>query len=365
MHSITYILGLMLLLMVSLSLCAEDHYKLLGLDKSAQARDIKKAFRTLSKKYHPDKNPGDNSAQQKFVEISEAYDVLSKPSTKKIYDQYGHEGLERHKAQGGGNGAPRPDPFNFFSHFMREGGPQFRQRGSDMHLNLQVPLRDFYNGAEVDIEVEKQVMCDTCEGSGAADGKVVECEACHGKGYVVHRQMIALGMIQQTQQPCGKCGGRGQTVKKPCKKCKGHRVVRQAVPKKIEIEPGTEKGARLVFENEADEHPDWVAGDLVVTLSEEEPELGKEEKDRTDGTFFRRRGKDLFWKELLSLREAWMGEWTRNITHLDGHVVRLSRERGQVVQPLAVEEIKGEGMPLLSKHLSDVDDDEFYGSLFV
>jgi DnaJ-related protein SCJ1 len=115
-----------------------------------------------------------------------------------------------------------------------------------------------------------------------------------------------------------------------------------------------DKGTRLVFENEADESPDWIAGDLIVILDEKEPEMGVSEEERTDGTFFRRKGRDLFWKETLSLREAWMGGWTRDITHLDGHVVRLGRGRGQVVQPLAVETVRGEGMPFYSDgHLHD------------
>ncbi|KAG0161613.1 hypothetical protein PDIDSM_9148 [Penicillium digitatum] len=127
------------------------------------------------------------------------------------------------------------------------------------------------------------------------------------------------------------------------------------------------KGTRLVFENEADESPDWIAGDLIVVLDETAPALGVEEEEKTDGTFFRRKGKDLFWKETLSLREAWMGGWSRNLTHLDGHVVRLGRGRGEVVQPWAVETIAGEGMPHYSEgHLHDHhDENDETGNLFV
>ena len=125
----------------------------------------------------------------------------------------------------------------------------------------------------------------------------------------------------------------------------------------------------MVFENEAEESPDWIAGDLILILEEKDPELGKSDELRNDGTFFRRKGRDLFWKESLSLREAWMGEWTRNITHLDGHVVQIGRKRGEVVQPLSVETVKGEGMPFYSdEHLHGRhgdDDKQGPGNLYI
>ena len=132
------------------------------------------------------------------------------------------------------------------------------------------------------------------------------------------------------------------------------------------VEKGMKKGARVVYENEADESPDWEAGDLVVTIMEKEAELdmGMSDEERVDGTFFRRKGRDLFWKEVLSLREAWMGEWSRNLTHMDGHVVQLGRKRGEVVQPGMVESVKGEGMPLWLGEDDHVEVGEF-GNLIV
>jgi DnaJ-related protein SCJ1 len=126
------------------------------------------------------------------------------------------------------------------------------------------------------------------------------------------------------------------------------------------------KGSRLVFENEADESPDFVAGNMIVVLLEKEPELSEEPGARTDGTFFRRKDRDLYWKEVLSLREAWMGGWTRNLTHLDGHVVQLGRKRGEVVQPMQIETIPGQGMPIYHEgHLHEQHEGEEYGKLFV
>ncbi|KAI9675591.1 MAG: DnaJ- protein scj1 [Caeruleum heppii] len=346
--------AIFLLVLVPLALCAEDYYKLLGIDKQASERDIKRAYRTLSKKYHPDKNPGDDSAKQKFVEVAEAYDALSNAETRRIYDQYGHEGLKQQQ-QGGGH--QHHDPFDLFSRFFGGGGhfghASGQRRGPDMEVRVNLPLRDFYTGNEHEFSVEKQMICETCEGSGSADGEVEMCSACGGRGVTIQKHMLAPGIFQQMQSVCNQCGGKGQAVKHPCSACGGSRVVRKVATHTLHVEPGMSNGERLAYENEADESPDWVAGDLVVELQEKEPELGQADEERTDGTFFRRKGPDVFWKEVLSLREAWLGGWTRNLTHLDGHVVPLSRKPGEVVQPGTVEVRKGEGMP---RKLSDDDE---------
>lgn len=354
-----------LLILCVLVLCAEDFYKILGVDKSCSERDLKRAYRTLSKKYHPDKATGD---EQKFLQISEAYEALSDPTTRKIYDQYGHDGLENHKR---GGGQQQHDPFDLFSRFFggggHFGGGQGVRRGPDMEAQLRMPLRDFYTGKEVEFTIEKQQVCDQCEGSGSEDGKVDTCNTCGGRGMVVQKHMLAPGIFQQMQRPCDQCGGQGKVIKHKCKVCNGNKVVRKPVSLTASLEKGMPKGHRLVFENEADEHPDHVAGNLNVVLFEQEPQLSHEDGARTDGTFFRRKEKDLYWKEVLSLREAWMGDWTRNLTHLDGHIVHLGRKRGQVVQPGQIDTLPGEGMPIYHEgHVHEHDHDaEEYGKLFV
>ena len=307
---------------------------------------------------------GDESAHRTFVEIAEAYDALSNTETRRIYDQYGHDGLNQHK-QGGS--ARQNDPFDLFSrffggsgHFGHGGG---QRRGPDMEVLIHVPLRDFYTGKEHDFSVEKQQICEECEGSGSADGEVDTCSQCGGRGMVVQKHMLAPGIFQQVQMACDKCGGKGKTVRKPCSVCGGSRMVRRVSTHTLNVEKGMSKGTKIVYENEADESPDWVAGDLVVNLMEQEPELGEADEERVDGTFFRRKGQDMFWKEVLSLREAWMGDWSRNLTHLDGHVVKLSRKRGEAVQPNMVEIIHGEGMPIRHEGLEPRHDK--YGSLHV
>ena len=291
---------------------------------------------------------GNDSAHEKFVQIADAYDALSEPETRRIYDKYGHDGVAQHRQ--GSSGGRSHDPFDLFSRFFGGSGHSGRgggqRRGPDMEVRVSVPLRDFYTGQEHEFSIEKQHICEECEGSGSADGQVERCSQCGGKGAVVQRHMLAPGIFQQVQVECDHCGGKGKTIKRPCHVCGGSRVVRKVATHTLNLEKGMPRGAKIVYENEADESPDWVAGDLVVIVAEKEAELGASDEERTDGTFFRRKGRDLFWKEVLSLREAWMGGWSRNLTHLDGHVVRLGRARGASVQPAAVEIVSGEGMPI-------------------
>ena len=194
--------------------------------------------------------------------------------------------------------------------------------------------------------MEKQIICEKCSGSGSEDGERDTCHKCKGHGMVVQKHMLAPGIFQQMQMQCDACGGKGSTVKHACKACGGARVVRAEEAYELHVEPGMPRGVRVNYENEADESPDYEAGDLVVNVVEKEPEVGSDEAYRNDGAFFRRKENNLFWREALSLREAWMGGWQRNITHLDGHVVRLERKRGEVVQPGMVQVIEGEGMPV-------------------
>lgn len=232
-----------------------------------------------------------------------------------------------------------------------------------MEVRLSVPLADFYKGVSHMVEIEKQAICSTCEGSGSKDGKTEQCSKCGGHGMVIQKHMLAPGIFQQIQQPCDQCGGRGQQIKHKCPVCQGTRVVREKEEHEVVVEKGMPKGVRLTYENEADESPDYVAGDLIIQLVEQEPRISDKESERLDGAFFRRRGQDLLWREVLSLREAWMGDWSRNLTHMDGHIVHLSRPRGSVVQPNQIEAVKGEGMPIWQ---SDQESGELqYGDLLV
>jgi DnaJ-related protein SCJ1 len=290
---------------------------------------------------------GNDEAKQKFVEIAEAYEALSEPESRKIYDQYGYEGLKQRK-QGGGGGQGH-DPFDLFSRFFGGGGHFGHQpgqrRGPDTEVRVAIPLKDFYMGISTEFQLEQQQICEDCEGSGSADGQVEPCTACGGHGVQIKKHMLAPGIYQQVQAQCDSCGGQGKTIKHKCPVCNGNRVVRKVHTHQLVVEKGAPKGQRIIYENEADESPDWVAGDLHVTLAEKVPDIGEDNDLKVDGTFFRRKGDDLYWNEVLSLREAWMGAWTRNLTHLDGHVVQLSRKRGETIQPGKIERVASAGMP--------------------
>lgn len=308
---------------------------------------------------------GDDTAHEKFVEVSDAYDVLSDAETRKIYDRYGHDGVQNHR-QGGGGG--HHDPFDLFSRFFGGHGHSGRHsaepRGQNREFRIELPLRDFYNGVNTQFEWEKQHICEKCEGSGSADGKVETCSTCGGHGVRIMKQQLAPGFVQQVQMRCDACGGKGNTIKNKCPACKGHKVERKATPVDLKIERGIAEGARVVYENEADESPDWIAGDLVVHLAQSDPTM-QDNPDRVDGAFFRRKGDDLYWTEVLSLREAWMGGWSRNLTHLDNHTVRLGREAGTVIQPGHVETVEGEGMPKWHEDGDSVYHKFEFGNLYV
>ncbi|KAK3358887.1 hypothetical protein B0T25DRAFT_494033 [Lasiosphaeria hispida] len=348
------------------ALGAQDYYKVLGLSKQANEKQIKSAYRQLSKKYHPDKNPNDDTAHDKFVEVSEAYEALSNPESRKIYDQYGHEGLKQ-RQQGGGGGFHAHDPFDVFGR-MFGGGGHFggqQRRGPNIEVKVGIALRDFYNGRTTEFQWDKQQICEECDGTGAADGIVDTCRSCGGHGIKIVKHQLAPGMFQQVQMQCDQCGGRGKSIKHKCPVCQGQRVVRKPTPVSLAVQRGMADGAKIVYENEADASPDYVAGDLIVTLVEKDPDLEVDNPDKVDGVFFRRKDDDLYWHEVLSLREALLGDWTRNITHLDGHVVRLGRPAGEIVQPGTIETVADEGMPKWDEDGDSVYHKTTFGNLYV
>ncbi|KAG5959299.1 hypothetical protein E4U58_005035 [Claviceps cyperi] len=364
--SLRFVTLFLLLALVQLVLCAEDYYNVLGVSKEATDKQLKSAYRKLSKKYHPDKNPGDETAKENFVQVSEAYDVLSNAEMRKVYDRYGHDGVKQHKNGGGGGGGH--DPFDLFSKFFGGHGHFGRSpeepRGHNVEVKVAISLRDFYNGATTEFQWERQHICEHCEGTGSADGQVETCSTCGGHGFRIVKQQLAPGMFQQMQMRCDVCGGRGKSIKHKCPVCQGQRVERKPTKVSLEIERGAGRNSRIVYENEADESPDWIAGDLVVTFAEKTPSP-EDNPEGVDGIYFRRKGDDLYWTEVLSLREAWMGDWSRNLTHLDSHVVRLGRSRGQIVQSGQVETIVGEGMPKWHEEGDSVYHKYEFGNLYV
>ena len=194
-----------------------------------------------------------------------------------------------------------------------------------MQTVIEIPLTQLYNGGNIQIEVEKNVICEDCSGIGAEDSKyVVGCDQCGGRGIKIVKHMLAPGIFQQMQSMCDRCGGTGKIITKPCKTCHGQKVHRERVQHDLEIPKGLPLNAQVIVEQEADESPDWEPGDLVLTVREIS-------NSATNGGF-RRRGVDLFVDVPIGVYEALGGGFERTITHLDGRNITLKRNKGKVVQ---------------------------------
>ncbi|CAE6500288.1 unnamed protein product [Rhizoctonia solani] len=311
---------------VAVVAAGSDYYKILQVDRHANDATIKKAYKKLSKKYHPDKNTTPE-AKDKFVDISRAYEVLSDSEKRAIYDRHGEEGLKQHEA-----GRNAPDPFSMFSNFF--GGHQEQSRkGPTMLTEFEVSLADMYSGNHVGFRIKKRILCDHCRGSGAAsDGDIHTCGGCNGQGVKLVKQQVFPGMYAQTQVTCNECGGRGKVIKKVCPHCQGHKVVDHTAEYMLDVTPGMPEGHEVVFEGEADQSPDYDAGDVVLRVR----------SGKTSGGF-RRKESALYWTETIGVDEALLG-FERNITHLDGRIVTL--KKSGTTQPGHVQMVEGEGMPI-------------------
>lgn len=322
------------LLLAVCVLAASDYYVTLGLKKSDKPsdRDIKKAYRALSKKHHPDRNPGDDTAKDKFVQIAEAYEILIDKKKRATYDQYGEEGLKREA----GGGHAHHDPFDVFSQFFGGGRGQQARRGQNLESAIEIELEQIYTGAAFNIQVDKQIVCDECSGSGSDPNHDLHtCDACNGQGLRIVRHQIAPGMFQQMQMQCDRCNGQGRMITHKCKKCHGAKVVRAKESYTVEVQPGFPRDKQVIFEGEAEETPDVETGDLIISIREQ----------ASNARGWRRRRSDLYRTEVIGLSEALLGGFTREIRRLDDSVLVIRRPEGVATQPNAVEVIEGEGMP--------------------
>lgn len=230
-----------------------DYYEVLGVDKNASEDEIKKAYRKLAKKYHPDLNPGDKEAEEKFKEANEAYEVLSDAEKKAKYDRFGHAGVDPNYGAGGaGYGGFNGQGFDFdlgdiFSNIFGGGfggfgggssNPNAPQRGSDTQTSVTISFEEAAKGCEREVQFSRIEVCDECHGSGAAQGSSPKtCPECNGRGQVTSQQRTPFGVIQ-TQKACSRCGGRGTIIENPCKKCHGAGRVRKPVKITVKIPAG-------------------------------------------------------------------------------------------------------------------------------
>ena len=268
-----------------------DYYEILEVTREETADGIKKSYRRLAVKFHPDKNPGDKSAEEKFKELGEAYEALSDPQKRAVYDQYGHAAFDpRQRARGGGGaGGGFHDPFDIFREvFGGAGGSIFEsmfgggqdpsgpQRGDDLRYDLEITLEEAALGCEKEISVTKLDKCDTCDGSGGEAGsKMQTCATCGGRG-----QVLTSRGIFSIAQTCPHCKGQGRILERPCRKCRGNGKSERASKIKLRIPPGVEGGSRLRSQGNGEAgFRGGPSGDLYVVLFVKHHEIFKREGD--------------------------------------------------------------------------------------
>jgi molecular chaperone DnaJ len=316
----------------------QDFYDILGVSKSADADELKRAYRKLAMQFHPDRNPGDNSAEQKFKDISEAYEVLKDDQKRAAYDRFGHAAFE--------NGSRGPGDFAggfsggfadiFEEMFGAMGGRRTQagpSRGSDLRYNLEVSLEDAFRGKQTTIRVATFAHCDACKGSGAEPGtRPSSCRTCHGHGRV--RAQQGFFTIERT---CPTCQGSGQTIDKPCKACGGQGRTRREKTLSVNIPPGVEDGTRIRLAGEGEAGPHGAAaGDLYIFVS------------ITQHQIFQRDGANIFCRVPIPITTAALGG-AIEVPTVEGSRTRVTVPPG--TQSGHQFRLRGKGMTVLRSNL--------------
>jgi len=313
-----------------------EFYDRLGVKPEATNEEIKKAYRKMAMKLHPDRNPGDKTAEEKFKALGEAYDVLGDEKKRKLYDRYGKKGLEE-------GGYQQRSARDIFSAFFGPGvfgdddddGHSGPRRGDDSVNPLNVTLEDLYNGKTSHIAITRNILCSKCHGNGTKSGKSpIKCKACNGRGIrVITKKM---GFFQQTEQTyCPECHGRGEIIddKDKCPECNGKQVVSDRKVLELVVEPGMKDGQHITFAGESDQAPDMEPGDVIFIIKTKEHSR------------FKRSGNDLTMVRSISLVEALTG-FQFSFEHLDKRNIVVKSAPEQVVKPGDIMAIPDMGMPI-------------------
>lgn len=322
-----------------------DYYQILGVERTASEDEIKRAYKKMAIKYHPDRNPGDKEAEEKFKQAAEAYDVLRDPEKRSRYDQFGKAGVNGGAGGFGGfngQGMNMDDIFSMFGDIFggRHGFGGFNSaenqtrqyRGSDLRLKVKVNLNDVMNGVTKKFKVRKDIICDECKGSGCEKGTSPEtCSTCNGRGYVIRTQRSIFGMMQ-TQQPCPTCNGEGTIIKHKCHKCHGEGVVSGEEIIEAKIPAGVADGMMINVpgKGNAAKH-NGIPGDIQILIEEEPSKI------------FIRDENDLIYNLLLTVPQAVLGD-DIEIPTVDGKV-KIKIAPG--TQPGKVLRLRGKGIPAI------------------
>ena len=319
-----------------------DYYEVLGLQKGASEEEIKKAYKKLARKYHPDMNPGDKEAEEKFKEVNEANEVLSDPEKKARYDQFGFAGVDPSYGAGAGGGYGGGMDFDFgdlgdlFGSFFGGGfggsraNPNAPQRGESLRTSVNITFEEACFGCEKDVIIERVEPCDECRGSGCEKGTTAEvCSECGGRGVVQRRQQTPLGFMSSSS-PCPKCGGRGKIIHKPCKTCGGRGQVRKRKTIKVSIPAGIDNGQTISLRGQGNAGRNGgPAGDLLIVIAVRAHDI------------FRREGTSILCEAPITFAQAALGA-ELEIPTIDGKVKYTIPEGTQSGTTFR---LKGKGVP--------------------
>ncbi|KAH7824153.1 putative chaperone DnaJ domain protein [Monocercomonoides exilis] len=324
---ISVILGIILLQFVS----ARDYYEVLGVSRTATEKEIKRAYKKLSLKYHPDKNKDvpKEEAEKLFAEIAYAYEVLSDPDKRRTYDQHGEKAVQQGQTSGGN------DPLSIFKRFMggqdTTPGKKQKQPGRDLPAILECDLEELYIGTSVDIVVNHRTICPKCAGTGAKRGGMTTCPHCNGKGAYLQQQQTPIGILQMQKQ-CDHCQGTGKVVGQKCGKCKGEGTVLTEDKQVVFVDPGAKDGEEMSYQEMGDASSDYETGRLVLKIRERPHPL------------YTRKGNDLHTFVVISIHDALIGLEAK-VKQLDGRTITIDR-RGMCTAHGEVVKVPGEGMPI-------------------
>ncbi len=319
-----------------------DYYEVLGLQKGASEEEIKKAYKKLARKYHPDMNPGDKTAEEKFKEINEANEILSDPQKKARYDQFGFAGVDPTYGAGAGGGYGGGMDFDFGdlgdifgSFFGGFGGaaranPNAPQRGESLRTSVSITFEEACFGCEKEVIIERVEQCDVCKGSGCEAGTTAEiCHDCGGRGVIQQRHQTPLGFMS-TSQPCPRCGGRGKIIHRPCKACGGRGLARKRKTLKVNIPAGIDNGQTISLRGQGNAGKNGgPSGDLLIVIAVRPHDI------------FRREGTSILCEAPITFAQAALGA-ELEIPTVDGKV-KYSIPEG--TQSGSTFRLKGKGVP--------------------